>query len=175
MRIIRGTGFGSILLFAAVGLLAGLPARAAHAWGYEMHAQHSDKCLDVDNASTDDGANVKQWSCANVDQQKWNIVFAGTFNGEDYYEVRAEHSGKCLDVDNASTADGANVKQWSCVGVPQQRWKLVWVGGGYFELRAQHSGKCLDVDNASTADGANVKQWSCVGVPQQRWKQVYRY
>jgi hypothetical protein len=88
-----------------------------------------------------------------------------------YYEVRVNHSGKCLDVDNASTDDGANVKQWTCAGVPQQHWQLVLVGPNLFELRARHSGKCLDVDSASTDDGANVKQWTCAGVPQQRWSQ----
>ncbi len=44
------------------------------------------------------------------------------------FEVRAQHSGKCLDVDNAYTYNGANVKQWSCAGVPQQRWSLVYAG-----------------------------------------------
>jgi Ricin-type beta-trefoil lectin domain-like len=165
----------SIFVFGALIGFGILPAKVAHAWGYEMHAQHSDKCLDVDNGSTADGANVKQWSCAHVKQQSWNIVWVGDdANQEALYEVRPEHSGKCLDVDNGSTADGANVKQWTCSNVPQQRWKLVWVGGGYFELHAQHSGKCLDVAGGSTADGANVQQWTCANVPQQRWKQVYK-
>jgi hypothetical protein len=89
-----------------------------------------------------------------------------------YYKVIAKHSGKCLDVNGASTADGANVQQWSCNGGNNQRWKLVSMGDGYNELVAKHSSKCLDVNGASTADGANVQQWHCTGSNNQRWKLV---
>jgi len=89
-----------------------------------------------------------------------------------YYKVIAKHSGKCLDVKGLSTADGANVQQWSCTGGNNQRWKLVSMGDGYNELVAKHSGKCLDVAGVSTADGANVYQWHCTGGNNQRWKLV---
>ena len=87
-----------------------------------------------------------------------------------YYRILARHSGKGLNVNGASTADGANVQQWSCRGSYQQQWKLVSVGTGIYNLRPRHSGKCLDVAGASTADGANIQQWSCRTVPQQQWR-----
>ncbi|WP_229847234.1 RICIN domain-containing protein [Kitasatospora griseola] len=35
------------------------------------------------------------------------------------------NSGKCLDVTGASTADGAQVIQWTCeVGKPNQEWTV---------------------------------------------------
>ncbi|GAA2847641.1 hypothetical protein GCM10010517_04740 [Streptosporangium fragile] len=127
-------------------------------------ARHSDKCLDVEGVSTQQGANVHQWTCINGQpNQQWHLV--ATSGG--YYTIRAAHSGKCLDVWGVSTADGANVHQWTCL--PNQRnqeWKLVQKDNGYFTVVARHSGKCLDVSGVSAADGANVHQWTCL--PRQR-------
>ncbi|MFF3444155.1 RICIN domain-containing protein [Streptosporangium sp. NPDC002721] len=86
----------------------------------------------------------------------------------------ARHSGKCLDVDGASRADGANVIQWTCRSQPNQKWDLVATDSGYYTLRAAHSGKCLDVDGASRADGANIIQWTCQSQPNQQWRLVQK-
>ncbi|WP_326821578.1 RICIN domain-containing protein [Streptosporangium sp. NBC_01756] len=88
----------------------------------------------------------------------------------------ARHSGKCLDVAGVSTADGANVQQWTCL--PNQRnqeWNLVATDSGYYTLRAVHSGKCLDVAGVGTADGANVQQWTCLSNQRnQEWRLVQK-
>jgi hypothetical protein len=171
MRTTRtGTSWTVCAAGAIVGLLGFLPGRAVFATNYEeLLAEHSGKCLDVSNASTDNGGNVQQWSCAGVPQQHWVIHYVGSWNGRMWHEVRVEHSGKCLDVSGASKENGANVQQWDCVNAPQQHWTLNFVGSNLFELLNENSGKCLDVDNAWTGDGVNVKQWDCAGVPQQHW------
>ncbi|MFI9644057.1 RICIN domain-containing protein [Micromonospora sp. NPDC051925] len=46
----------------------------------------------------------------------------------DYYEFRARHSDRCLDVTNASTAHGAQVVQGTCWGGTTQHRKLVNAG-----------------------------------------------
>jgi hypothetical protein len=33
-----------------------------------------------------------------------------------------QHSGQCLDIDHAVTADGTNVMQWPCHGGANQLW-----------------------------------------------------
>jgi len=81
----------------------------------------------------------------------------------------ARHSGKCLDVSGASTADGASVIQWTCSGGTNQQWSVQDAGNGYVRLVARHSGKCLDVGGASTADRASVIQWTCTGATNQQW------
>lgn len=43
-------------------------------------------------------------------------------NGE--YEI-VTPSGKCVSVENASTLNGANIVQSTCISAPHQRWKLV--------------------------------------------------
>lgn len=40
-----------------------------------------------------------------------------------YYEIVAEHSGRCLDVQDASRAHGANVLQAICKDRPNQIWR----------------------------------------------------
>jgi hypothetical protein len=93
-----------------------------------------------------------------------------------YSQLRALHSGKCVDVTGASIANGVPVQQWNCVGAAQfnQQWALVQVGnpdvgGGQqdYEIVSRQSGKCLDVAGASMADGAAVQQWECLGSNQQ--------
>jgi glucose/arabinose dehydrogenase len=87
-----------------------------------------------------------------------------------YYEIVARHSGKCLDVSGGSTATGAAVVQWSCVGVANQHWQIIDVGGGYSKIVARHSGKVLEVSNANPANGAPVWQGVESGSPAQQWQ-----
>ncbi|WP_437995713.1 RICIN domain-containing protein [Sorangium sp. So ce185] len=91
-------------------------------------------------------------------------------SGATYDRFAARHSGKCLDVNGASTADGAVVHQWTCNGGSNQEWLLQSAGGGYYRVVARHSGKCLDVVSGSTADGAAVKQYTCNGGSNQQWE-----
>ncbi|MGC9443708.1 MAG: RICIN domain-containing protein [Candidatus Methanospirareceae archaeon] len=84
--------------------------------------------------------------------------------------VTANHSGKCLEVYNASLDDGANVQQANCSSASNQLWRLEQVNNGYYRILAHHSGKCLEVYNASLDDGANVQQANCSGQDNQLWK-----
>ncbi|MGW2786306.1 ricin-type beta-trefoil lectin domain protein [Streptomyces populi] len=71
--------------------------------------------------------------------------------------------GKCLDVDNAGTADGTKVQLWTCNGTGAQRWTVAADG------TVKALGKCLDVDNAGTADGTKVQLWTCNNTGAQKW------
>ncbi|MGW4086398.1 lectin [Streptomyces sp. NPDC004822] len=77
-------------------------------------------------------------------------------------EVRGVN-GKCLDVDNAGTADGTKVQIWTCNTTAAQRWTV----GTDSTFRAL--GKCLDIDNAGTADGTKIQLWTCNGTAAQQW------
>ncbi len=85
------------------------------------------------------------------------------------YNVIAAHSGKLLDVEGVSTADGARAIQWPANGGRNQRWRLLPTGDG-FEMVADHSGKVLDVEGASVADGPPAIQWPAHGGANQRWR-----
>ncbi|MFE1009682.1 ThuA domain-containing protein [Streptomyces sp. NPDC058794] len=72
-------------------------------------------------------------------------------------------NGKCLDVDNAGTADGTEVQIWSC----NQSSAQVWTVAGDGTLKAL--GKCLDVSGGGSADGTRVQLWTCNGTGAQQW------
>lgn len=97
---------------------------------------------------------------------------AGTVTGvaPPYYRVTNRNSGKVIDVVNQSTANNAEVKQWTWNGGGNQRWEFADAGSGYFRIVNQNSGKCLDVASASTADGANVIQYTCGSGANQQWQ-----
>lgn len=84
--------------------------------------------------------------------------------------LTAAHSGKCVDVVSASTADGAEIAQYGCNGGGNQRWEFRDLGTGYYRIVAGHSGKCLDVDAASTANNARIIQWTCGSGQNQQWQ-----
>jgi hypothetical protein len=90
--------------------------------------------------------------------------------GAPAYRVTARHSGKVMDLVNASTANNAEVKQYPWNGGGNQKWQFQDAGGGYVRLINQNSGKCLDVADASTADGANVIQYTCGTGTNQQWQ-----
>jgi hypothetical protein len=79
----------------------------------------------------------------------------------------------CLDVANVSTADSAQVIQWSCGSGANQQWKIQDAGDGYVRISARHSGKCLDVAAASTANSARIKQYTCsTAATNQQWQAI---
>jgi hypothetical protein len=76
----------------------------------------------------------------------------------------AFHSGKCLDVQGSSTADGTPIIQYSCGSTLNQRFGLIPVPGTSnlrFSIRPSSSGKCMDVSGASTADRTPIIQHTC--------------
>lgn len=80
------------------------------------------------------------------------------------------NSGKCLDVNAFSSADGAKVQQWTCGTGTNQQWQVQAVSGGYVQVTNVNSDKCLDVNASSTADGGTVQQWACNGGTNQQWR-----
>ncbi|BBD63629.1 endo-1,4-beta-xylanase A (plasmid) [Nostoc sp. HK-01] len=76
-----------------------------------------------------------------------------------YYYLANKNSGKYLDVASSSTADGANVQQWTLNKSGAQQWLLEDAGNGYYFLVNKTSSKVLNVGGSSSADGANVVQW----------------
>lgn len=81
-------------------------------------------------------------------------------SGGGYYRVKARHSGKVLDVYNFSTADGANIVQWSDGNGTNQQFRIADSDSAYVRLINRNSGKALEVQGASTADGGRVVQYT---------------
>ncbi|MGW2543440.1 RICIN domain-containing protein [Kitasatospora sp. NPDC001574] len=73
-------------------------------------------------------------------------------------------SGKCLEVADWRTDDGAPVRQWTCTGGDNQKWQVT--DGLVVNI---HSGKCLEIPGWSTGLATQAGQWDCHGGDNQRW------
>ncbi|MFC0431342.1 RICIN domain-containing protein [Kutzneria buriramensis] len=144
-------------------------AQRPHPYTFIIVARHSVKCLEVADASVDNGANVVQRTCDESLNQQWSFLYLEN----NRYLMVARHSHKCLEVADASLEDGANVVQSTCNGGANQQWSFYHVGGNSYLAVARHSHKCLEVADASLEDGANVDQWTCDGGTNQQWSLGY--
>lgn len=68
------------------------------------------QALDLTNCDGANLANIRLWSWLNNDCQKWELLD----RGGGYYSIRSRASGKCLDISGNSSADGANLIQYTC-------------------------------------------------------------
>jgi endonuclease/exonuclease/phosphatase family metal-dependent hydrolase len=83
-----------------------------------------------------------------------------------YVQIVNQQSGLCLDIANASPADGSNVQQWACNGGAWQKWNYDPQTG---LVRSQANPRyCLD-NSGSFNDGADIKLWTCTGNANQRF------
>lgn len=76
-------------------------------------------------------------------------------------ELKAVHSGKCMDISGVSYSDGAGVQQYACSGGGNQKFTVEAQANNTYRLKASHSGKCLGVMYNATHDGAALEQRSC--------------
>jgi|1186.fasta_scaffold38253_2 hypothetical protein len=94
-----------------------IPLPAADGSGFvRLQVVHSGQCLDVKDGAYTDGAQIVQMPCSSSSSQQWKFVKMSWADDQNFYEVVARHSGKCLD------KSGWNVVQWNCHGADWQQW-----------------------------------------------------
>ncbi len=135
---------------------------------YSIVSALSGMYLDVKGKSTDDGANVIQWSNNGGTNQQFDIKSLG----DGTYSIRPAHSGKSLDVSGWNANDGANLQQWTYNGTDNQRWHIDDAGNGKFSITSAFSNKAVDVWEMNKAVGADVKMYSLWGGANQLWSFV---
>lgn len=134
--------------------------------GYRLVAKHSQKCLDVYQGMTGEGAPLIQYSCE--PQLPLNQVFKLVpMDNQARYQIVARHSNRCVGVP-AGTQAAHQLSQTNCLGSPHQIWQgqTVQLNGDnntYNRFVVQHSGQCMDVFNSSGDNGAIVGQYPCDG------------
>ncbi|RKH49364.1 chitinase [Corallococcus sp. AB049A] len=99
-------------------------------------------------------------------------VAQGTGGGTGAYRLVNKASGRCVDINGPSTADGASIHQWACHTGTSQQWSMEATDSGYYRFVSRYSGKALDVRDVSTADGAKLQQWSYSSGSNQQFKPV---
>jgi len=170
--------FHSRVLFSALLFLSSLFMISAHA----HIADHSGKCLAVENTSNTQGASVVQYSCSQDPSMLWSVEGEGNDQ-----IIRANHSNMCLNVAGRSAANGANIVQWPCAGGINEKWAINAGFDSPIEppieppveppveppiadkpnfapiMAEQLSGKCIGVGSSSLFNNADVVQWECIG------------
>jgi hypothetical protein len=141
--------------------------------GYHLVNQNSGKCLEVSYGSSENGMSIHQEPCGSGQTaQAQTFTLVPSPSNPVRYEIVNRKSGKCLDVKEVSSADGASIQQYTCQGWSQANQVFEGVPSSssdpsHVKFIAQHSSKCLDITGSSTADGALLQQWSCNGTGAQ--------
>ncbi|MFC8453442.1 RICIN domain-containing protein [Kitasatospora sp. NPDC057223] len=147
---------------------ASVPSAAGHVLTNAAGSQ----VIDVNKASTGDGAAVIQWPATGGANQTWHLrrAYGNVFS------LVSAGSGKCLDVSGASTAAGGALVQWPCSGADNQLWAFDAVGdyasasNTSYVLKNLNSGLVVDVPKNSTTAGTALDQWSSNGGANQVWR-----
>jgi hypothetical protein len=102
-------------------------------------------CPTVDAWSQEANRVVILWHC-NQGPNTWQL----SRHTENYYEVKATHSGKCLDVLQESTAAGAGIVQNTCRRAAwSQQWKLDVKYDGSVTLTNRYTNQNLTAANSA--------------------------
>ncbi len=86
---------------------------------YKLVFDHSNKCLHM--PGTSNGTDLVQMTCDNSTSQQFKLESVG----DNLYKLTAQNSGKGLDVENGSGADGGIIQQWTYGGGQHQKWTVV--------------------------------------------------
>ena len=131
--------------------------------------------VDINAASTENGANVQLWDCVNGNAQMFAFQYVKSENGVPYWVIKNNYSGKVLDV--SGTSAGANVQQYAYHGGDNQLWTLKMAGNGYFYICSK-LGNCTSLDSSSlvldlwgysTDNGTNITISGYHGGENQQW------
>ena len=131
--------------------------------------------VDINAASTENGANVQLWDCVNGNAQMFAFQYVKTENNVPYWVIKNNYSGKVLDVNGTSA--GANVQQYAYHGGDNQLWTLKMAGNGYFYICSK-LGNCTSLDSSSlvldlwgysTDNGTNITISGYHGGDNQQW------
>jgi len=109
------------------------------------------------------GTALYMFACDGEKDQEWTVTEKGEIKASD---------GKCIDVDNWSTDNGARVQLWDCH--PESRpVNQLWAFDRYAQwtsiLTKLDNKHGLDVNGISKDEGAVIHMWEFLGQDNQLW------
>ncbi|GAB3845192.1 hypothetical protein GCM10029963_23160 [Micromonospora andamanensis] len=135
---------------------AGPQGGTSNPQGAQIVGTQSGRCVDVDGASTTNGAQAKLWDCHGGTNQRW------TYTASKQLMV---YGNKCLDASGQGTSNGTLAIIWDCNGQVNQQWNVNANG----TITGAQSGLCLDASGYGTTNGTVVHLWACHGGTNQQW------
>jgi hypothetical protein len=116
----------------------------------------SGKAMQVNGASTADGAPITQAPLSGAREQQWRLVDAGS----GFFYIVNVNSGKALDTFGYAD-DGDLVGQLTRYADDQyQQWSFASVGSGYYVVTNRISCRVLDLRNGGLDNGTPIQQWT---------------
>ncbi|MFI6530793.1 RICIN domain-containing protein [Nonomuraea sp. NPDC050547] len=86
------------------------------------------------------------------------------------YKIRNVKSGKCLNIPNGSTAEGASVTQFTCGDWNDHKWSLEPIEGDFYRIRNLNSGRCLAIPGGTHTPNTQAIQWGCGPWDDHKWR-----
>lgn len=149
-----------------------------------MSAINPNYILDLSGGSVRNGSNVQIYSAKGSNSQRWNItkyvskeqrinnLAAQNKNAisDGVYEIRsAKNNNYTLDVNSASSRNGANIQLYLRNGTQAQAFRVSHDSLGFVTFTNVNSGKVIDLDGAITKNGRNIHQYASNGTRAQKW------
>lgn len=131
------------------------------------------KVLDVEGSSSSNGTNVQVYERNNSSAQKFVFEPTELVKTATYVFHSGANYGQVVDLNNASTQDGATVTTWTSNNGGNQKWNLSGNGDGTYRISNAANGKVLDVSGGTVSDGTRVAQYSWHNGLNQKWYVAY--
>jgi Alpha galactosidase A/Ricin-type beta-trefoil lectin domain/Alpha galactosidase C-terminal beta sandwich domain len=160
-KVLSGTGRRAVVLLNRTGSAASITARFA-----DLGLGATASVRDVWGAA-DLGTRTTGYTASVPAHDSVLVTVTGTENpggGTKTGALAGKQSGRCLDINNFSTANGTQAQLWDCNGQSNQAWTYT-----SSKQLMVYGNKCLDAYNAGTANGTAAVIWDCNGQANQQW------
>ena len=149
-----------------------------------MSAINPNYILDLSGGFVRNGRNIQLYSAKGSNSQRWNITkyvskeqrinnFAAQNKNvilDGVYEIRsAKNNNYTLDVNSASSRNGANVQLYLRNGTQAQAFRVSHDSQGFVTFTNVNSEKVIDLDGAIVKDAGNIQQYTSNGTRAQKW------
>lgn len=149
-----------------------------------ISALNSNYVLDLYGAVINNYRNIQLYSYNGTNAQRWNItkydskekrindlaIQNKNIIADGVYEIRStKNSNYTLDVNSASSKNGANIQLYLRNGTQAQAFRVSHDSQGFVTFTNVNSGKVLDLDGAITKNDRNIHQYASNGTRAQKW------
>ena len=122
---------------------------------YFIQNTETERYVEIEDSSTESGANIQQWDFHTNNRAKWQISQYSGVAG--YYRIKSAHSNLYIGVDSADTS---KIKQYSTLN-NYTLWKIEKTASGNYKFTCkatETSGNVLGIPSTLNANGTDLTQ-----------------